>query len=320
MSKDVPFEIESPLTSEVIEAKSREYKAMREQAYADAIARLEDASIEPLQQAAYDATLTTMLALPLKAVSWPADDPRMRLHTAMEYGDKLEQRRVDIEKRFSGKLALAEMFAIKRYALTALHAFKQWRANPEPDDSFSKIVRNAARLRRTFLLHLETFTVQGLRCDELMHFDGGVTPESIACDLFVLMGALERAPADWRNRLYPTPVVFMEATLLAKALLKHAASNHVEPQLWLPTLLYARAYSLVDRASFWAELALSELHNAERDPDHVIEWQPECLFCSGPTERQRHHRENESAKDARRRAQFISSTMTTALRRQVVEN
>ena len=111
----------------------------------------------------------------------------------------------------------------------------------------------------------------------------------------------------------------MEAELIAHGLLRHAAGGS-NPDFWQPTVLYARAFTLVDRATFHAELVLSEFHNEERDPRLEMDWKPGCLFCACSIERQRHHRHSESLQQTRERAQFVTSTMTTVLRRSVVGN
>jgi len=155
---------------------------------------------------------------------------------------------------------------------------------------------------------------------DLRHYDGGITSEAVACDLSLLMSVLEDLPPELRLPKLVTPLKLMEAAVLARSLMQHAAQTNALAHSWESWLLYARAITLVDDASFHAELVLSELHNAERDPDEELEWKPECLFCNSSTERQRHHRHSESPKAAQRRAQFVSSTMTSALRRPTVEN
>jgi hypothetical protein len=320
MSDESSPKAELPVVSEELQAQIREYQAKRDQEYDDTMRWLESAGIEPEQRAAYDATLTEMLALPVNELAWPSDDPRYRLHRAMEYGDKLMSRRTDIEARFEGRLPPDETYAIKRYALAALHAFKEWRSNPEPEESFGKVLKDAAKLRNQLRSQAACFIVfDKMAASELEHYDGGITPEGIACDLVLLSGVLQALPPPLKEKMMATPLHLMEAAVVARGLLRYA-TQHTPLEFWEPTVLYARALTLVDRASFQAELVLSEFHNEERDPWEAGEWKPSCLFCTCDSDRQRHYRHNESLHAAQRRARFVSGTMTAALRRQVVEN
>jgi hypothetical protein len=321
MSEEFSHESEGPVLPAAVQAKFEEYKAMREREYESALARLEDVSIEPQQHAAYAATLPRILALPLENVAWPCEDPRFRLHKAIEYGRTLTSKRAKIEAHFADRMPPESVFAIEQTALAALHAFKAWRASPEPDAPFSNLMKEAAKVRGQLLsvasivVHREFIGPQDLR-----HYDGGITAEAVACDLSLLVSVLEDLAPELRLPKLVTPLKLMEAAVLARSLMQHAAQTNAPGPCWEPWLLYARAITLVDEASFHAELVLSELHNAERDPDEQLEWQPECLFCTNSTERQRHRRHSESPKAAQRRAQFVSSTMTSALRRPTVEN
>lgn len=138
MSDDSSPKLELPPLSDEARARFLEYQAKQEREYNDAMAWLEGASIEPEQHAAYETTLPEMLALPLGELAWPYDDPRYRLHHAIEYGDKLTARRADVETRFAGRLPPSSVYDIRRYALAALHAFKELRSNPEPEGSSVK--------------------------------------------------------------------------------------------------------------------------------------------------------------------------------------
>jgi hypothetical protein len=325
MSEEFSHESEGSVLPAAVQAKFEEYKAMREREYESALARLEDVSIEPQQHAAYAATLPRILALPLENVAWPREDPRFRLHKAIEYGKQLTARRADIDARLAERqppdCVPETVYAIEQTALAALHAFKVWRANPEPDGVFAKLFAEAGQMRGI----LESITAILLRREwigpqDLRHYDGGITVEAVACDLFLLAGVLEDIPPERRASKLASRVELMEATVLARSLMQHAARTNTQGDLWEPWVLYARALTLVDDASFQAELVLAELHNAERDPGEEMEWVPECLFCDSSTERKRHHRHSESPKAAQRRAQFVSSTMTAALRRPTVEN
>src|SRR5690606_37562462 len=142
--------------------------------HAAARARLEDASIQPAQQAAYEATLAEMMALRVDELIWPSSDPLWPLRCAMDFGAQLESRRDYIKERFDGRLPLECIYSINRYALATLHAFKMWRANPEPDGSFAKVVRDAAHLRYVLGSEAAAFALRGLLGpDELRPYDGG---------------------------------------------------------------------------------------------------------------------------------------------------
>lgn len=320
MSDDSSPKLELPPLSDEARARFLEYQAKQEREYNDAMAWLEGASIEPEQHAAYETTLPEMLALPLGELAWPYDDPRYRLHHAIEYGDKLTARRADVETRFAGRLPPSSVYDIRRYALAALHAFKELRSNPEPEGSFGQVLKDAAFLRHQLRSQASCFIVfEKMPASELRYYDGGITPESIACDLFLLSGVLQDLPAAVKERMIAKPLHLMSANVVARGLLQ-SVSQQRTVEFWQPAVLYSRAYTLVDRASFQAELVLSEFHNEERDPWQEGEWKPSCLFCTCDSDRQRHHRHNESAQAAQRRARFVSGTMTAALRRPVVEN
>lgn len=319
MSAEFSPKIEGPVTPEAIDAKLVEYQAWRAKQHDDAMARLESPHIEPSQHAAYRTTLAEMLALPLSEVVWPDDDPRYKLHRAMGYGQKLLARRSEVEARFADRVPLEQVFDLNRYALAALHAFKHWRDNPEPAHSFAQVLSNAAQ-KRELLLAVAAALIGSkyIRAQATRHFDGGVTLEAVGCDLFMLAGVLrEVLPRLDFTPLKPADLV--EAEVLADSLLRTAVSG-VGPNFWEPTLLYARAFTLVDRAAYHAELVLSEFHNEERDPTQQLEWNPGCLFCSCSTEQQRHHRHAQSLQEGRERSQFVTTTLTAVLRRKVVQN
>ncbi len=241
MSEAPTDKVEDPATRAWINEQMREYQAMREKQYNDAMARLESPDIEPASRAAYDATLAEMSALSLSEVVWPDDRPRYDLHHAMEYGEKLITRRADVEERFGGKVPLQQVFDINRYALAALHAFKNWRSNPEPTDGFAKLLSEAAHKRnllRSFSAMLVSHKL--LRTDKLRHFEGGITPESISCDLILLAGVLSEVIPGLSFRLVE-PADLMEAELIAHGLLRHAAGGS-NPDFWQPTVLYARVH------------------------------------------------------------------------------
>lgn len=321
MSDDSSPKLERPVVPEAVQARMREYEAEQKRKYQSAMDWLEGTGIEPEQHAAYAATLDEMMALPINEVAWPCERPLYKLHRAVEYGDKLTLRRDDVEVRFEGRQPPVAIYSIRRYALAALHAFKAWRSNPEPEGAFGKILNEAAILRGQLLSQAACFVVfEKMRASELRHYDGGITLEAMACDLFLLSGVLQNLPAETKEKMLATPLHLMQATVVARALLQQATRSRTPPEFWQPTLMYARALTLVDHVSFEAERVLAEFHNEERDPWEAGEWKPTCLFCESETERLRHYRKSESAKVTQRRAQFVSSTLTAALRQRVIEN
>jgi hypothetical protein len=321
MSDESSATPERPVISEAIQAKLREYQAEQERKYNAAMEWLEAPSIEPEQHAAYAATLDEMMAIPINEVAWPDDSPRYKLHHAIEYGETLTQRRAEVEARFDGRQPPVAIYSIRRYALAALHAFKVWRSNPEPEGSFGKLLKDAALLRHQLRAYAACFVLsEKMRSSELQHYDGGMTVEALACDLFLLSGVLQNLPAATKENTLVTPLHLMQATVLARALLQQATRSQTAPELWQPTVLYGRAITLVDNVSLEAERVLSEFHNEERDPWEALEWKPKCLFCRCDIERLRHSRKGESARATQRRAQFVSSTLTAALRQRVIEN
>jgi hypothetical protein len=321
MSDESSATPERPVVSEAIQAKMREYREEQDRKYNAAMEWLEGPSIEPEQHAAYAATLDEMMAMPINEVAWPGNSPRYKLHHAMEYGDTLTQRRAEVEVRFDGRQPPVAIYSIRRYALAALHAFKVWRSNPEPEGSFGKVLKDAAVLRGQLRSQAACFVAfEKMRASELQHYDGGMTLEAIACDLFMLSGVLQNLPAATKEKMLATPLHLMQATVVARALLQQATRSQTPPEFWQPTVLYGRALTLVDNVSFEAERVLAEFHNEERDPWEAGEWKPKCLFCECETEHLRHTRKIESAQATQRRAQFVSSTLTAALRQRVIEN
>lgn len=303
-----------------IEAQLKEYQAERQREYDGALGKLESSDIEPAARAAYESTLDEAFALLLNDVAWPCSDPRWKLHRAMQYGETLVSRRADLDPFLNILPPSSTLFEIHRYALAALHAFKAWRANPEPEGSFGAFLQDAVRLRSRLLASAELCVAHAwLAREAFRHFGGGVTAEGVGCDLLLLAGVLERLPEERKGRALVEPLELMEARVIAGNLLQSGLSK-CGPQFWEPLQVYARAYTLVDEASFQAELVLSRLHNLERDPAEAGEWKPACLFCSSAIERRRHARAQECTEDAQRRAEFVSVAMTSALRRSVVDN
>lgn len=321
MSEDSSAKLDEPIVPEAIQAKIREYRAEQEQKYKTAMGWLESASIEPEQHSAYAATFDEMMALPLHEVAWPCDTPLYRLHHAIEYGEDLARRRGDVAAHFEGGQPPAAIYSIRRYALAALHAFKVWRGAPEPEGSFGKMLRDAAVLRGQLRAQAACFVAfEKMRASDLRYYDGGITPEALACDLFLLSGVLQNLPTAIKENMLATPLHLMQAAVVARALLQNTTRSQVPPDFWQPTVVYARALTLVDDVSLEAARVLAELHNAERDPEEAGEWKPTCLFCECKSERLRHTRKNESPRAAQSRAQFVSSTLTAALRQRVIEN
>lgn len=336
---ETPNQPERPSLDPAVEAQLQEYLAERQREYDGALSRLESSDIEPAARAAYESTLEEASALPINEVAWPCSDPRWKIHLAQQYGETLLSRRADIDPCSQQRWNSAQggnpsrlvsrngvpsptptLFEIDRYALAALYAFKLWRANPEPEGSFGAFLQDAVRLRSRLLAGAQCCVAYGwLSREAFRHFGGGVTPEGVGCDLLLLAGVLQSLPQDHKGRRLVEPLDLLEATVIAGHLLRSGISKG-GPQLWEPLVVYARAHTLADDASFHAELVLSELHNRERDPAEAGEWKPACLFCSGVIDRQRHERAQEWPEQAQRRAEFVSVAMTSALRRTVVEN
>lgn len=317
MSEEVSLEGEGPVTPNGAETTYREYNVWRERPYEQAVAKLEAAELEPQERAAHKATLGELAMVPLQEVMWPDDDPRYGIHQALVYGATLLARRAEIEARLRGKSRVEPAFSIHRYALTALHAFKTWRAQPEPSEPSAKLLHDAAHTRRrlraaaSMLVQRRYIRPHAFRC-----FDGGVTPEAMACDVFLLVGALRDAFSRFKFQLLQ-PMELMEAELVATVLLR-SVTTEPYPGLQQTTLQYARALTLLDDASFQAELVLSELHNEAFEASQDPEWKPGCLFCACGIERQRHHRRTESPRQTRERKQAVITTMTAVLRHEAV--
>lgn len=318
MSEEGSFELEGSVTPNGAEAPCRN-GTWRERQLEQALAKLEAAQIEPQAREAYEATLGQLSALPLDELMWPDDDPRYNIHHAMGYGAQISARRAEIEARFGGAICLEPAFSIHRYAMAALHTFKMWRANPEPAEHFAILLREAAHTRR-LLRSAASMLVQRkyLRSHVFRHFDGGVTVEALACDLFLLVGVLRQAFGRLDFQLLHATKL-MEAELLAGPLLRRATEDHY-PALGQATLQYARAITLLDNASYHAELVLSELHNEHFAPGQDPEWTPGCLFCACGIERQRHQRRAQSPRQTREHKQFVATTMTAILLSKVVDN
>lgn len=275
MPKDDKLEFEGFLVYKDLDTQVREAGENHRRHVAAAYERMDDPSLVAAQQAAYEAALPEMLALPPTEVRWPADNPSIVLHEALDNAEHVAARRRKLRARVGHKFRVDLMLSLERYALAAMHAFKVHRDNPAPSGSLPKLVHECAQQR--YRLALGCHLAFGRKREffaALNGLDASTVPESIAYDMFLLRRALIQSDPETRGASLANFQELIHSERLANTLLQAAANPSLKAALaWPAADIYARAYTLVHRAAYEAELGLVELDNLTR-PD-----EPYGVFC-----------------------------------------
>lgn len=278
MPKDDKLKFEGVFAHKDLETHVREFGENRKLEIAAAYARMEDPNLAAAQQAAYDAASADLLALPANEVRWPAKDPRLLFDEALNYAEAVADRRRKL-RALGGKLRVDLMLLLERYALAAMHAFKVHRDNPPPPDSLPLLVHEGAMRRYGLGLACDLAFRGKLPAEGLLNeVEGNTVPETIAYDIFRLRRTLLQSDPKTGGPWYANHDELAHAEQLANTLLAAATNPALRAALdWAPADMYARAYTLVHRACYEAELGLLELDNATRPPDE--QHAPLCIFC-----------------------------------------
>jgi hypothetical protein len=279
MPKDDKLVFEGIFAPKDLETHAREFGENRKLEIAAAYAHTEDANLAAAQQVAYDAAVDELIALPASEVRWPVQDPRLLLEQALNQAEEVAGRLSELETAVAGKLRIDLMLALERYALAAMHAFKLHRDNPAPAGSLPMLVHEAALRRHRLGLACDLAFRGELPAEGLLpKVEGNIVPETIAYDIFRLRRTLLESDPKTGGPWYANHDELAHAEQLANTLLGAAANPALRTALaWAPADIYARAYTLVHRACYEAELGLVELDNATRPADE--QHAPLCIFC-----------------------------------------
>ncbi len=278
MPKDDKLRFEGFLVHKDLDTQVREFGESRKREMAAAYARMEDPNMAAAQQAAYEAALPDLLALPAGEVRWPSHDPRLALNEALDYAEEVGERRGELQARVGQRLQVSLMLALERYTLATMHAFKAHRAQPPPPDSLAKLARDGADRRYGLGTGCDYAFRKNPECSVMLqHIDGSTVPEAIAHDIFLLRRTLLNSDPDTEGAWVANHSEMATAEQLASALLQAANNPGLRAALvWPPADMYARAYTLMDRAFNEAELGFVELDNALRPKNPRP---PHCIFC-----------------------------------------
>lgn len=276
MAKDDRFDFEGFLVHKDLETRVREFGENRKREVAAAYARLKGSKMAAAQHAAYEAALPDLLALPAGEVRWPSHDPRLLLDEALDCAEAVVERRTELEARVGHKFQVPLMLLLERYALATMHAFKGHRANPAPPDSLPQLVELGARRRQRLAAGCDlAFSEKPHLYALLRDIDGSMMPEAIAYDIFLLRRTLIATGPETGGGGLANYQELAHAERLAATLLQAVNNpNSREALAWAPADMYARAYTLLHRAYYEAELGLTELE-AGSDGPHP----PLCNFC-----------------------------------------
>lgn len=278
MPKDDKFEYEGFLVHKDLETQGREAYANHLRHVADAYAWMDDPKLVAAQRAAYDATLPEMLALSPEEVRWPTSNPSMVLYETLNHAEDVVARRRKLQARVGHKLRVDLMLSLERYVLATMHAFKVHRDNPPPPGSLPKLVHECAQQRGRLALGCDlAFNRKKEFYATLAGVSGSTVPETIACDIFLIRRALIQSDPETSGSRLANYEELVHSERLASTLLQAATNPSLRATLtWPATDMYTRAYMLVHRAYYEAELGLVELHNiANPDEPHS----PYCSFC-----------------------------------------
>lgn len=278
MAKDDKFDFEGFLVHKDLDTQVREAGENHKRETAEAYERMEDPNMAAAQQAAYDAALPDMLALPAAEVRWPLGDPRLILNEALNYAEEVAARRRKLQARVGRKFRVDLMLLLERYALATMHAFKAYRASPPPPGSLPKLVQECAEQRHRLALGCDLAFGEKKEFYALLNgIDGSSAPEAIAYDIFLLRQALIQSDPVTSGAQLANFQRLAHSERLAASLLQAATNPSLRAELaWPLNDMYARAYTLAHRAFYEAELGLVDLHNAA-NPDEPHS--PFCNFC-----------------------------------------
>jgi hypothetical protein len=261
-----------------MDAQVRDYREKREREVAAAWERLEDPTLAAAQQAAYEATLPEMLELPASEVRCPVSDPRLILDEALNYAEAVGARQRELRARAPGRYRVELMLASGRYALATMHAFKAHRDKPVPPDSLPMLVKEGAERRFRLAIACDlAFSRHREWYEQLKDIEGSTVPEAIAYDIFRLRRTLLQSDPKTGGPWYANHEELAHAEQLANTLLQAATNPSLRDALAWPTAdLYARAYTLVHRACYEAQVGLDDLDGVgnPEGPFTTI-----CLFC-----------------------------------------
>lgn len=279
MPKDDRLRFEGFLVHKDLETQVREYSENRDWEMAAAYERMEDPNMAAAQHAAYEAALPDLLALPAGEVRWPSQDPRLALNEALDYAEEVGERRGELQARVGQRLQVSLMLKLERYTWATMHAFKAHRAQPPPADSLAKLASDGAHRRYGLGTGFDYAFRKNPECSVMLqHINGSTVPEAIAHDIFLLRRTLLNSDPATEGPWVANHAELATAEQLATALLQAATNPGLRAALaWPPADMYARAYTLADRAFNEAELGLVELDNALR-PKNPRD--PHCIFCN----------------------------------------
>lgn len=289
MPKDDRLEFEGCLVFKDLEAQANEAGENHKRYVANAFERMDDPSLVPKQKAAYEAVLPELLALAPSEVCWPGYHPHLVLHDVCGYIDEITQRREELQTIVGNALNLELIFSLERYALATMHTFKLHRDAPAPPESLPRLLQEAADRRYYLLLACDVaFKREARHYEALKGFDGGMVPEAIACDIFLLRRTMLQSDPATGASWYANHQELAHAEQLASTLLQAAVNPTMSAALtWPATDMYTRAFTLVHRACYEAELGLVQVNNTKRPKRRDT---PHCIFCFGhPRLLRKHH-------------------------------
>lgn len=260
-----------------LDAQVRDYSENRQREIDAAYERLEEPRMAVTQQAAYEATLPELQALPASEVRSPVQDPRLLLNEAFDYAEEVAARRRKLPQ-LAGKVQVDLVLSLGRYALATMHAFKLHRDNPMPPESLPKLVHEGLERRYRLAIACDlAFRREQQSYAMLKEIDGSTVPEAIAYDIFRLRKTLLQSDPKTGGPWFANHEELAHAEQLANTLLQAATNPGLRQALAWPTAdMYARAYTLVHRACYEAQLALDTL-DSMGNPEGPFSTM--CLFC-----------------------------------------
>lgn len=291
MSKDGKNDAKRLFESKELQRQIREAGENHRRDMAAAYERMERPDMASAQEAAYNAALPDMLALPAAEVRWPAQDPRLRLNEALNCAEAVMDQRQQLEAGVGHKLRVDLMLLLERYALATMHAFKAHRANPPPPGSLPKLVHDGAQRRGRLGMGCSlAFQNKPKYREMLQDIDGSTIPEAIAYDIFRFKRTMVNSAPETGAAGLANFEELAHAEQVATTLLQAATNPNLRDALHWPTSdMYARAYTLAHRAYYEAELGLTELELGKTPTGGSL---PYCAFCDvGPMMLTEHDRQ-----------------------------